>query len=81
MTWRERAAPIVADVIARTGRENQKALRQALRDAYPFAVRYGYAYKAWCAEVKHQLGHGLRADQTAECAGQADAFQQQDRQP
>ena len=81
MTWRERSAPIIADVIARTGRKDKKALRRALRDAYPFAQRSGHAYKAWRAEVKHQLGHGLRADRTAERAGQINAFGTQERQP
>ncbi|WP_353250249.1 hypothetical protein [Salinisphaera sp. T31B1] len=71
----------MADVIASTGRDDQKALRRALRHAYPFAERSGYAYKAWLTEVKAQLSHGLRADRTAEHAGQVDAFKQQERQP
>ena len=81
MTWRERSAPIIAETIQRVGRRDMKALRCALRDAYPFDQRAGYAYKAWCAEVRHQLGHGLRADHTAERAGQIDAFGAQERQP
>ena len=81
MTWRERSAPIIAETIQRAGRSDMKALRCALRDAYPFAQRSGYAYKAWRAEVKHQLGHGLRADMTAERAGQVDAFRAQESQP
>jgi hypothetical protein len=54
-TWRERARPIIAEVIERVGREDENALRVALRDAYPFGPRKYYPYKAWLAEVKSQL--------------------------
>lgn len=78
MTWREQAAPIIADTILRVGRQDQQALRRALRDAYPFGERAHYPYKAWRDEIKAQLGHGMRSDRTAEKAGQVDAFENQE---
>lgn len=55
MSWRERAAPIIANVIASVGREDEKALRKALRAAYPFGERAYFPYKVWCSEVRNQL--------------------------
>lgn len=54
MTWREYAAPIIADVIERVGREDVKALRRALREAYPFGERSFWPYKVWCDEIRLQ---------------------------
>jgi len=56
MSWRDYARPIIARVIADTGRDDEKALRKALRDAYPFGERRYHPYKIWCSEVKRQLG-------------------------
>lgn len=55
-TWRDRAAPIIAETIARVGRADMQALRKALRDAYPFGERAMWPYKVWCSEVRFQLG-------------------------
>lgn len=54
--WRERCAPIIADVIQRVGRSDTKALRKALREAYPFGERAYHPYKVWLDEIKCQLG-------------------------
>lgn len=35
MDRRDVAAPIIAEVIATVGREDERALRRAIRDAYP----------------------------------------------
>lgn len=56
MNWREYAAPIIHEVITRVGREDEKALRKALREAYPFGERRYHPYKIWCSEVNRQLG-------------------------
>ena len=53
--WRNRAAPIIAEVIARVGRENERTLRKALFDAYPFGERKMHPYKVWCDEVRRHL--------------------------
>ena len=76
MTWRQRAAPIIADTIARVGRDDPKALRKALRDAYPFGERANYPYKAWRDEVRAQLDNdGTQADVAEEDAAQMDLFE------
>ena len=54
-TWRQLAAPIIAEIIARYPEDCQER-RRALRDAYPFGARQYYPYKAWLAEVAHQTG-------------------------
>jgi hypothetical protein len=53
--WRTRATPIIAEVIARVGREDERALRKALFDAYPFGERRMHPYKIWCDEVRRSL--------------------------
>ena len=58
-TYREVSAPIVAEVVRRVGLADRKALRKALREAYPFGDRERWPYKAWIAEIKAQTG-GLR---------------------
>lgn len=55
-TWRDEAAPIIARVIERVGRDDLTALRRALRDAYPWGERRCWPYKVWCDEVRIQLG-------------------------
>ena len=52
MSWRERAAPIIRQVIA----SEPENLRKALRDAYPFGARKMWPYKIWCDEIRRQLG-------------------------
>jgi hypothetical protein len=54
--WRDSARPIIAEVIARVGRDDMKALRRALREAYPFGPRQYYPYRIWLDEIKEQLG-------------------------
>lgn len=56
MSWRDDAAPIIAEVITRVSREDMKVLKKALRDAYPYGERANHPYKIWCSEVRYQLG-------------------------
>ncbi len=56
MSWADRAAPVVSEVIRRVGRSDLKVLRQELRKAYPFGRRANSPYKAWLAEIRRQLG-------------------------
>lgn len=58
-TYREVSAPIVAEVVRRVGLADRKALREVLREAYPFGEREHWPYKAWIAKIKAQTG-GLR---------------------
>lgn len=53
--WRQKAAPIIAEVIQRVGREDMKALRKALREAYPFGPRAYHPYRVWLDEIKCHL--------------------------
>jgi hypothetical protein len=56
MTWRDKARPIIAAVIARVGTDDLPRLRRALREAFPFGPRENHPYKIWCDEVRVQLG-------------------------
>ena len=58
-TYREVSAPIVREVVRRVGLADRKALREVLREAYPFGEREHWPYKAWIAKIKAQTG-GLR---------------------
>lgn len=55
-TWRQKARPIVAEVLAATKGQSERAIKAAIRDAYPFGEREYYPYKAWCEEVRWQRG-------------------------
>ncbi len=57
--WRDEAAVVVAQVVREVGLTDPKALRDALREAYPFGRRLGYPYRAWLAEITQQIG-GMR---------------------
>lgn len=76
MSWADRAAPIVGEVIRRIGRSDQQALRKALAEAYPWGERKNTPYKAWLAEVRLQLGHPLNTPKTDQANQQADMFGQ-----
>lgn len=47
MTWRQIAAPIIADVIRNVGTNDRTALKAALRAAYPFGPRKYHPYKRY----------------------------------
>jgi hypothetical protein len=53
--WRERARPIIAEVIERTRGKPETEVRAALRAAYPFGSRINHPYKVWLSEVAKQL--------------------------
>ena len=53
--WRAIAAKTIADVIEKVGTADEKALRKAISDAYPFGQRFHHPYKVWCSEVRRQL--------------------------
>lgn len=67
MTWRDKAKPIIAAVIAQHQGEDITIVRRALREAYPFGPREYHPYRIWCDEVRAQLGlkrHKLRTVKT-----------------
>lgn len=53
--WRNIAAPIITRVIANVGRDDERALKRALHDAYPFGERRMHPYKVWRDEIRRQL--------------------------
>lgn len=55
-TWRDKARPIIARVLRETAGQDEKAIKRALRDAYPFGPRQYHPYKIWCDEVQAQRG-------------------------
>lgn len=58
-TWRDNFRPLIAEIVARVGKGDMKALRQALRDSWDeqgMGPRQYHPYKIWCDEVKLQLG-------------------------
>lgn len=55
-SWRETAAPIIAHVLAETAGQEERVIRRALRDAYPFGQRAMHPYRVWCDEVQRQRG-------------------------
>lgn len=54
-SWREAAAPIIAQVIADNTGKTPAEVRAALREAYPFGPRKHHPYKIWLSEIRRQL--------------------------
>ena len=54
-TWRNHCAPLIAEVIKRVGKDDPKALRKALREAYPNGEFSMHPYKIWRDEIRRQL--------------------------
>jgi hypothetical protein len=54
--WRDNASQIIRSVILEVGRKDEKKLRKALSDAYPFGERKYTPYKIWLDEIKRQVG-------------------------
>jgi hypothetical protein len=55
-SWRDIAAPIIAEVLKETKGKGDKEIRKALREAYPWGERCYHPYKIWCDEIKRQRG-------------------------
>ncbi len=53
-TWRDIARPIIADVLKNTEGKDEKTIKKALYDAYPFGVRQHHPYRIWLSEVQIQ---------------------------
>lgn len=55
-TWRDSAKPVIAKVLQATKGQDEKEIKKALHDAYPFGERRYWPYKVWCDEVRRQRG-------------------------
>jgi hypothetical protein len=78
-TWREQARPIIETVIRDVGTSDMKALKAALRDAYPFGLRAYHPYRIWCHEVRVQLGQVVfpkAKRQSDSCDGQVTLWEE-----
>lgn len=53
--WRDSCRPIIAKVIEENKHLDEKAIRRALYNAYPFGERRMYPYKVWLSEIAVQL--------------------------
>ena len=52
--WRDRARPIIQSVLSAWNGVDEKELRKALHEAYPFGERKMYPYKVWLSEIRVQ---------------------------
>lgn len=57
--WRREAALVIERALDGVDRTDIRAVRRALRAAYPFGQRRFWPYKAWLLEIRSRLGHGL----------------------
>lgn len=53
-TWRDIARPIIAETLAATDGMDERTIKNALYDAYPFGERQYHPYKVWLDEIKVQ---------------------------
>lgn len=61
MSWRDRARPIIAQVLLDTDGMDEKVIDKAIFNAYPFGMRRYHPYKIWLSEVRNQrYGKPLR---------------------
>jgi len=55
-TWRDKARPIIASIIAENPNLPEKELRRKLRAAFPWGPKEYHPYKIWLDEINVQLG-------------------------
>ena len=76
--WRQAAAPVIARVIAEVGTGDMRALRNALREAYPFGPYEYHPLKIWCDEINAQLGKKKPAPKVSDPNQPAFTFEARD---
>lgn len=54
------AAPVIHRVLEETKGKEEKEIKKALREAYPFGARENHPYKIWCDEINRQRGKKKR---------------------
>lgn len=54
MTWRDHCAPIISRVLEETKGKEEKEIKKALKEAYPYGERRMWPYKVWLSEIKRQ---------------------------
>ena len=53
--WRLHARNVIQAAISNCQSSDPKAIRKAIRDAYPYGLRANHPYQIWCSEVKSAL--------------------------
>lgn len=53
-TWRDTARPIITKVLQETNGQDEKVIKKALYNAYPFGERRYHPYKVWLDEIRVQ---------------------------
>ena len=53
--WREKAAPIINEIIQANPTIDDREVKQLISNAYPFGQRAYHPYKIWLSEVKRQM--------------------------
>jgi hypothetical protein len=77
-TWRDAARPIIRQVLAANKGKDEKEIRKALREAYPFGARQYHPYKIWLDEIKVQMGKRKFGKKQLPDPNQADLFNDPD---
>jgi hypothetical protein len=54
-SWRDRARPIIAQVLLETKGQDEKVVGKVLKEAYPWGERSMHPYKIWLSEIAIQL--------------------------
>lgn len=52
--WRETSARIIKKVLEETKGQDEKAIKKALKEAYPFGIKSMHPYQVWLSEIKNQ---------------------------
>lgn len=60
--WREHCAPIIARVLLEAAGGDEKTIKAALREAYPYGEREHHPYQIWLDEIAVQRGKKLPPD-------------------
>lgn len=60
ITYRQQAAPLIAETIEANKDKSLIEIKEALDKAYPFSEKGRPPYKIWCNEVKVQLKRYLK---------------------
>lgn len=55
-TWRDKARPIIAEILKDHQDCDDATIKKALLEAYPFGARAHHPYKIWLDEIKRQRG-------------------------
>lgn len=55
-SWRDIARPIIHQVLQETKGQEEKVIRKALREAFPWGEKSTHPYKIWLSEIAIQLG-------------------------